>query len=68
MANAMLQQQGPAGFQAAGPTPPGSGTLRMLAPTSVGAGAGAADRKGAEVLAVVIMDMLDRRSLVGVSE
>ena len=66
MAKAMLQHKGPAGFQAAGPTPPGSGTLRMLAPTSVGAGA--ADRKGAEVLAADIMDMLDRRSLVGVSE
>ena len=66
MAKARLQHKGPAGFQAAGPTPPGSGTLRMLAPTGVGTGA--ADRNGAEVLSADLMDMLDRRSLVGVSE
>ena len=67
MAKAMPQHKGPAGFQAAGPTtPPGSGTLRMLAPTGVGTGA--ADRNGAEVLSADLMDMLDRRSLVGVSE
>ena len=40
--------------------------MRMLAPTS--AGAFAADRQGAEVLAADIMNLLDRRSLVGVSE
>ena len=67
MAKASKQHKGPAGFPAAGlTTPPGSGTLHMLAPTSVGAGA--ADREGAEVLAADIMDMLDSRSLVGVSE
>ena len=62
MAKAMLQHKGPAGFQAAGPSPPGSGTLRILAPTKVGAGA---DRDSAEVQAADIMEMLDRRSLVG---
>ena len=69
VAKASKQHTGPAGFPAVGPTtPPGSGTLRMLEPTSVGAGTGAAERQGAEALAVDIMDMLHSRSLVGVSE
>ena len=69
VAKASKQHMGPAGFPAAGPTtPPGSGTLRMLEPTSVGAGTGATERQSAEVLAADIMDMLHRRSLVGVSE
>ena len=71
LAKASKQHTGPAGFPAVGPTtPPGSGTLRMLEPTSVGAGAGAgaAERQDAETRAADIMVMLDNRSLVGVSE